>query len=387
MVLLVWLALQADPAAEALRGLGSESLDERAEASRRLKELGPAALPALRQAAASPDPEVRGHALSILDFIVRRERVRTLRPSERRVTQALDGVTLAKAVESTLRPFGFDDLRDPPQDSDRRISVVLKDAGFWEVVEALETAASLQLDPASGTWSAAPERPKARVGSGGIRLSGGSWGGVSSAGGKPQPALYLKAWLPPGAWPSSVMLEDVEMTDSQGKVLEVKQAMEGSAERRFRKPTETRLPALVADRDALKGVKTVNARGTLVLGFPRDVDRAEAPMPALPARVAMLGGWVSLDKLSLDIAGRWDCSIQGQGGTEPFDFLLSMEDADGHWLADLMADRLWPSSSFGAARTVDGGTQGTPARLVLLRTLGEETLRVPFALKGLPAPD
>jgi carboxyl-terminal processing protease len=66
LLLLPWAAAgppaDPDPAAKLIRQLGSESFEEREAAARALEDLGLDALPALRQALADDDPEVRRRA-------------------------------------------------------------------------------------------------------------------------------------------------------------------------------------------------------------------------------------------------------------------------------------------------------------------------------------
>jgi HEAT repeat protein len=57
---------------ELIERLGSDSVAEREEATRRLYELGPEALPALEEAAARADPEIAGRAKDMLAVFPRK---------------------------------------------------------------------------------------------------------------------------------------------------------------------------------------------------------------------------------------------------------------------------------------------------------------------------
>lgn len=94
--LLLSLVLQADPAEEARRlveRLAAESVEERDEAARRLKELGPAARPALEKAAQAPEGEARSRARQLL------LRLKVLEELTPRLRKALYGQAELLAVD------------------------------------------------------------------------------------------------------------------------------------------------------------------------------------------------------------------------------------------------------------------------------------------------
>lgn len=79
--LLLALAVQGDPAAEAVRKLGSDSIEERDSASKKLKELGESARRALQEASKDSDIEIARRAGTLLRTLDLRtslsERIRT----------------------------------------------------------------------------------------------------------------------------------------------------------------------------------------------------------------------------------------------------------------------------------------------------------------------
>lgn len=100
---------QEDPAADAVRRLGSENYETREKAATDLKKLGTEALPALRKAASGEaDPEVRLRARQILEEIERGSRPapsprpaqRALRPGTMSVRMVNGDATYSLAPES-----------------------------------------------------------------------------------------------------------------------------------------------------------------------------------------------------------------------------------------------------------------------------------------------
>jgi hypothetical protein len=74
-----------------VKQLGSDRFEEREEASRRLEEIGGAALPALEKAAGSEDAEIRGRAARLATLVQSRIEAREARRVIERGVQALGG--------------------------------------------------------------------------------------------------------------------------------------------------------------------------------------------------------------------------------------------------------------------------------------------------------
>ena len=70
------LAGQQDPTRALIEKLGSDSIEEREEAARRLSDMGPAAIPHLQAALSRKDSEVAQRARRLLDAITPRDRYR-----------------------------------------------------------------------------------------------------------------------------------------------------------------------------------------------------------------------------------------------------------------------------------------------------------------------
>lgn len=106
-------AQQEDPAADAVRRLGSENYETREKAAADLRKLGAQALPALRQAATGEaDPEVRLRARQILDELERGAKPAPApRPAQRAVRPGTMSVRMVNGDASyTLAPESGDPI-------------------------------------------------------------------------------------------------------------------------------------------------------------------------------------------------------------------------------------------------------------------------------------
>ncbi len=391
MTLLLALLLQQDApsreAAQWVRLLGSEGPEERDQAALRLRALGPAAKPALEGAAQSGDADVRARARGLLDEIDRAERVKSLHPSGRRITVDLRDVSLGVAVERTLHPLGMTGANVEPAAKGRVVSLSLRDVSLWEAVDGLEKAGGVRLDPNNGELSDRPDPEPRTSGTGEVRIGAGvSWGSHSDARGGSQSVLHLYAWLPPGGWACSAEFQEVELTAQGGERIPSRLLPRLEGERKRGLPTRMEVGDLAVRPENLKGVKRAAVRGTLRLGFPRDLERFENPVLRLPSEVAVQGGTVKLSSMERTPEGDWKMELDSSGGTEPFTVLLSLEDAAGIWLGDLGTLRLQPgSSSYRNAGWVSW-VEGKPARWVVLRSVGEVWVKIPFELSSLDVP-
>jgi hypothetical protein len=377
--------LQADPPGEIaglIRLLGSEAPEEREQAVVRLKELGSPAIPALEAVSKSTDADLRGRAQGILDHIARAQRVRALCPSGRRITVEFREVPLAEAIRKVLNPFGMTETVVDEALAEKVVSLSLERSTFWEALECLEKTADIRIDPGSGRIQPAGWGVPARSGSGDVRVAWNSWGNYSSGGGPSENSLHLKTWLPPGAWACSGSLEDLELIGDNGKKVDFKFVHGLDGVRNHGLPSGIGTGFLAIAPKAVKGLKSLTVRGTVALGFPRDVERHEILMDRAPASVAILGGQVTVERFSKNDRGDWDVGLAGSGGREPFTVLLSIEDSSGDWLGDLCTMELRPnrSNSHGCFPSL---RKGTPGRCVVTRAIGEVAMRIPFTVSSI----
>src|SRR5947209_18125816 len=155
----VALAADAPPAASdaerLVKQLGAGKHADREAAARALDALGAAALPALRDGANSPDPEVRrraGELLAKLDG--QAESAAALAPTK--VTLKADARPLAEVVGDLAKQAGVRILlaREPADMPSRPVTVNLTGTSFWEALDAVCRAARVSLRP--GTFDPTP---------------------------------------------------------------------------------------------------------------------------------------------------------------------------------------------------------------------------------------
>lgn len=391
VLLMALLLLQSDSAQEIdelIRRLNSDVLEERDDAMTRLKEIGPPAIPTLEKTAKFGEAEARGRARLILDHISRLERLRALRPSDRRVSVDLRDAPLKEVLGKVLEPLGLTGVTLHEKLAAKTLTLKLEKTPIWESVERLEEAAGVRLDLSSGVLrpAAGDEKPRRWSGTGEIRVEVPSWGSYRSGAAAARKSLSLKTWLPPGSWAGSSDFQDVQVTDEAGKGLKVEtEWVVHMAECRRNEglPSAADSGVVVIPPEGLKGVKTISLKGTMVLNFPRDVERLE--IPRIPGKVAVMEGIVSLDTLTKDDRWGWTVQTGGTGARETYTVLMSIEDAAGRWLGDLHTMTIEPNSSRGTGTSVRL-KDGVPARCIVTRMIGQESVRVPFTL-SIPGPD
>jgi hypothetical protein len=126
----------AVPPARLIERLGSSDFAEREAATRALDEIGPAVLPALREAAASDDPEVRRRAGELVRLLGRRaEAARLLAP--KRVRLVCEDTPVVEAVADLTRQSGFGVVLEgyTGKAGARRVSLNTGTVSFWEAFD------------------------------------------------------------------------------------------------------------------------------------------------------------------------------------------------------------------------------------------------------------
>lgn len=379
--LLLLLALQTDPAQEAaelIRKLGSDVLEERDQATAQLKKLGPAVAPALLEALKTGEAEVRERARDILAEFERRARVQAFRPSDRRISVRLDQVPLSDAVTQLLHPFGMTGAKVTPEAAERTVTLKIKEGSFWEVLEQLEGQAKVRVNLSSGRIDPDSGEPSRRFGTGDVRFTVDGWGGRSGGKGPTYKALFPKVWLSPGAWACVADLDDVVVTDEAGNPIEAQWYDGLETVRKQGLPSGVDLGTLAILPENLKGKKTVTLRATLRLGYARDLERSV--MEPVPGKMKLGRAGLEIDKLSKDPAKEWwDLSLSLEGGGEAGTTLLSVEDAAGRWMGDLMTLAVRPRSSMSTSRGAYL-QPGAPARCIVHRAVGADTFEVPYSV-------
>ena len=130
------------PSVEQLvRELGHSDFATRERASAALRDLGSAALPAVRRAADGTDPEARARARALLPGL---QLQAALEP--RRVTLPPEPMTLDEAVTEITRQTGCA-VTAEPGDGPERYSFGMTDVPFWDAVGRLAARTGLALSP------------------------------------------------------------------------------------------------------------------------------------------------------------------------------------------------------------------------------------------------
>lgn len=149
MLSLALVAVAAPPAArpapaELVARLGSDDFRTREEAHAALLKCGPEALPALRAALESTDPEIRLRAAPLLTRI-QRAADSAPRIATKKVALNYTNVPLGQAVTDLRARTGLPLTLDPARVADplRKITCVTGELPVWEAVEVLATAAGL----------------------------------------------------------------------------------------------------------------------------------------------------------------------------------------------------------------------------------------------------
>lgn len=374
ILLLSCLLLQSELPREIedlVRRLNADGLEEREQATSRLKEIGTPAIPALEVAAKSGEAEARGRARLILDHLARLDRVKALRPASRKLTVDLKDAPLADAVRQVLHPFGLTGATFEEELAKRRVTLTLKDASLWSAVDQLEEAAGLRWDYSSSRLTSVSTPRGVRCGSGTVRIAADGWGGWSS-GGVSRKLLLLRAWTPPGSWACDADVSDLEVTDEAGKPVAHQWHPELEGRREEGRPSELEFGRPTFDEKDLKGKKSLRLRGTLCLAFPRDIDRRV--MAGIPGKVTVPAGTIEIDRLTRRGKGEWSYGIGGSSTGGRIVALVSIEDEKGRWLGDLGTIAVSRGSSLGTGSSVDL-LEGNPAKGIVTLADGVEFLR------------
>lgn len=137
-----------DPVAALVARLGHADFAQREDAERRLSDLGPEAVPALREAAASDDPEVARRAgRAVARILHRAENDKLLAPTL--VTLAANDAPLDAVLADLSKQSGFD-VTLAAGDGTKPITVKAGKVSFWQAVLAVCDAADLKIAAAGG---------------------------------------------------------------------------------------------------------------------------------------------------------------------------------------------------------------------------------------------
>jgi len=310
------------------------------------------------------------------------ERVRILRPSEFRTTVDLRDVPLSEAILRVLHPLGLTGVRADGALKDRKVTLSLVGAPFWETVGRLEKAAHVKFLSTEGLVSDEGADARDMCGNEVGRILVQGWGS-KSMGGVTEHCISSTVWTSPGTWISSCRMDKVEVVSASGKMLLSRYDDHLNCRRNEGSFSKADLGWVCLASKEFVGHKQVVIRGTVILGFPRDIQR-HAPGKLL-SRVEFEEGYIELSQLKRMERGDWAVGLGAMRNGGRFSVLMSVADAEGRWLGDLPGLTLEPGSSMGMSTSVTL-REGVPARLVVLRALAEDEMQLPFSFQ-VPVPD
>lgn len=396
IALLAWLALQDDGAL--IRQLGDNDPAVRERATAALLERDVAVLEALRARKEDPDPELRHGASEIAAEISRRDRVRLLHPRPKRVTVSLKDASVAHAAREALFPFGLDTNFSGHIDflKTRKVSLELREAGLWEAFEGVCRAGGITVqyffngfgvsfqDGQGGVLSV----PHADVGE--LRFF------ASHYVRKGQYELQVFVVTAPRYRPLSQTMEHIVVLDDDGRELPITYEHPMNGHRRSPGSfSDAWLWKGLAEPPSIKEWSKVRIRGTLVQGFPHDLERfeaalgeAEKPVVIHPHGMTLTCHWKKLEPMGIPPRPRWTVTLEWKGATVPKTYLLWIEDAQGRWLVDGHEIKTGEDEKVEGEVEIGDGLAGPtpPGKLVLVSVEGEDQVRTPFTVPGLGGP-
>lgn len=369
--------------------LRSDHIEQRNKAAWELEGLVDQARPEIEKAAQDSDLEVRSTAQRLLDDSARRKRIACVRPMPRHLTLSLKEVPLASALEQVSNPLGFgrNAFRiDVPAELQAKISLDLRDANPWQALDALANAARSEWTPGVERWYLSPEGSEqkeswTKCDGFGIRIWG-QMGWYSRENEPPVPRLLIRVHLPPDSHPLSWSVEDVEVTDNSGRLIKIDEGIPLTGAAFSRKPgCVGHFEALrhTLPRGSVTELGLVNVKGKLNLMYPRDVNRDEIDLRDFAGPWSKKFNGVTFRIAAVRILkdrSELDYEVSKDKGAPMERFLAWIEDRGNRRVADWL---------------VDAEGKGTPSKLedrdfnrcVLLHVKGEESVRIPFQLKGI----
>jgi len=137
-------AKKVDKTAELIKKLGSDSFDEREDATKALDAIGEPALEALKKAAKSDDPEMQKRAEELVKKISKRaETSRLLAPTK--VQLKFKDTPVKDALAEFSKKSGYQILAHDPNNklNDRKVTLETEEISFWEAFDKFCTEAKV----------------------------------------------------------------------------------------------------------------------------------------------------------------------------------------------------------------------------------------------------
>lgn len=397
------LAVQDTPVERLIALLGSDNPAVRDSAQADLLKIGVKALPTLAAFEKGQDPEVRSRIRAISGDILRQERVRRVRREPRRQTLSLQDVPVVEAVQKVFAGFDakveFENSGELPR---KRISLSLKDADWWEAIDAVTDTAGVEpLESPSHLSSYSIYGSDSKMALAGGRLKRYRWATVGGlriyarpmhSRGPDEVGVEAEVAFPPGLLAFPVRLEELTLETDGGRRLSFEEGPVFGASR-SRKGFVTYVDVFRTQspfsREALKGTHSLTLRGKLVVAFPRDVEIVKMDMKDVLTETHL-----SVGSLEVNVHIRADRDPFLMAGVRWKDSAPDPKAKLRVWLEDdqdnLVEDLPWDSETPGTSSGSIGGnvipSLARPLKAVAARLIGTDPWVLPFAIPDIPVP-
>lgn len=366
---------------------------EAADTAATIGRTGGAGLPALEKAAAAAKLSPKAKAL--LDGALLSARTRLVVPMPRRMNVVVVDEPILVALDTVLVPYGIEHSvwRIFHEEAiRRRISLDLKDAGFWKAYDAVFEAAGMP-PPLSDRYSRVhltPFRPTiATCDYGEIRFVAdvGVYGTRDERHGNM--IITPRVLFPPGSVPTAALCRDIVFRDPRQKAIK--------PEQRGRRDDRTStiqggIPTMqvgefILKREDIAGSETVGVEGAVTLTCPAEVERVEIPLKG-GRKTKLAGCPVELVTAEYSPDGcesemTWEAA-KGRDLT----YHGWVVDAGGNRLIDLRPLTIVPGHP-GRWRDRATGLRvpGAAAAVVFVRYEGVHYVTIPFRIDDIRVPD
>lgn len=340
--------------------LKSDSAEERADAAKKLVDLGDQAIPALQEAERNKDRSVALNAKDILKSIAAKARVKEFRPECVRLSITFSEKPFAEALTAITRPYGLTSPGFNDSLASRTVCFSIEQGSFWEAVAAFCEANQCtlsNLDPnhyqgndGNQLWiGPKPAKPFPYL----------QWRDIddcrvildsTSAGGTDTPGLWKSNFrilvaLPPGAWVEAAALEDIRIRDHRDFPIKVEATNERirssfDCKRRAGVPTRVVAGTFSIIPSIVNPAEHLTIEGKLRLFVPDAIETIPStPLPG-GAGFSIPGAAIAVRKTQ---GGVLTCIASGTTGDEGLAFQIAAFGVDGKRLLDLGPFRIPPS--------------------------------------------
>ncbi len=274
--------------------LVDDDIGVREKAATDLAEFGKAAIPALERARGSLDIELRSRAASILRSIAENEIVGRHWHRGSRITLDFDRAPVAKVLEE-LEKQAHDKFKVEAADLQEPMTVRVKDATFWDALEAVCRAAPALTWEADGDFLSfkaqrRPPYPSKRQGEFQVWLDGITYSRDYDFTGNPRTTFTLSvisAWEA-GIAPVAVEQKVTEVLDEDGTNLILQDRFSYGARLDMPKGRTRKDGVYLPIAQGAKAARRFSrVRGTATFFFPRAYEEVTVDLRTAPAPVTL----------------------------------------------------------------------------------------------------